>query len=79
MLLGSIFPRSDRLKVVDLSYGHSYDTYSILIPVSNEVTLNSTAVIKPFQWMVITFLTLVLTIIAFIVLTIVLIVSKISY
>ena len=55
--MAQIFPRSGRHNIVDLSSCYTYDTMSLLIPVSNDVSSNTKAVIKPFQWPVILFQT----------------------
>ena len=50
--MGAIAPRSERIHIVDLTYGFSFDAFSILIPVSDQVSSNMVAVVKPFRWLV---------------------------
>ena len=49
-MLNAVLPRSERLKVIDITLPMFYDVYSLLIPVSDETFSNSEAVVKPFQW-----------------------------
>lgn len=40
---------SERQKLVDLTVGYAFDAFAMLIPVTNAITSNTAAVIKPFQ------------------------------
>ena len=44
---------SERNKNFDLTVGYAFDAFSILVPVTDENSSNTTAVIKPFQLLVI--------------------------
>ena len=48
--MSQIVPRSGRQNVIDLTSVYSYDTLALLIPVFNDISSNTQAVIKPFQW-----------------------------
>ena len=50
VLVAQISPLSGRHKVIDLSSGFNYDTFALLIPVSNNMSSNTQAIIQPFQW-----------------------------
>ena len=50
MIMGLIVSRSDRHKKIDLTEEYTYETFTLLIPVSDEIGTNADAVIKPFQW-----------------------------
>ena len=48
-----IVPRSGRQNVIDITSVLVYDGFALLIPVSDEISSNYEAIIKPFQWPVI--------------------------
>ena len=49
LLITSVFPTSQRLKIVDITLPWAYDHFAFLIPVNSEMA-NINAVTKPFQW-----------------------------
>ena len=49
LLITSVFPTSQRLKIVDITLPWAYDHFAFLIPVNSEMA-NIDAVTKPFQW-----------------------------
>lgn len=52
MIMSTINPLHERLKYVDFTTNIASDSLVLLIPTNDDMATNTTAVVKPFKWLV---------------------------